>query len=211
MLKYINHKIKEGVCRFLCPNCEEEWQYFCVRHVLSASKTKDELETIDTSVNENYLNRKPGVQQCPFCQCFCERNKNSTFLNKNWVRCLMCSKNEGRNVEYCWSCLKPWRGDKRGCGNAGCDGKDSRIKYLSSCETKTIGLVAGVPSVRACDECGALINHADKCKHMKCRCGYEFCFVCLKPKNRQSCSFPCGSYNTPCNVAPRQTSVKEIF
>jgi hypothetical protein len=71
-----------------------------------------------------------------------------------------------------------------------------------------IGYLEGVkaPSIRACPSCGSLIEHGGQCKHMACKaCSKEFCFVCLRIRDGRSWS--CGSYDTACSVAPRQTTI----
>ena len=125
-------------------------------------------------MEEIYLIKKPGVQQCPFCHFHCEWQSNS-----NRVQCVVCTKKNGKPTEFCWQCLNSWKGGLLSCGNEECGSLESKLQLLQTCETNTIGAVPNVPSVRACVKCGALINHKEACKHMKCRCGYEFCFICL--------------------------------
>ena len=90
-------------------------------------------------------------------------------------------------------------------GNDDCSGEDKRLRILRNCPRKIIVGVAGCPSRRACPGCGMLIEHERDCKHMRCRCGKEFCFICLKPK--ESSGWTCGSYNTACKVAAVQTRI----
>ena len=90
-------------------------------------------------------------------------------------------------------------------GNEDCSGEDKRLRILRNCQRKTIVGVVGCPSLRACLSCGMLIEHVRACKHMRCRCGKEFCFICLKPK--EGTSWSCGRYNEACTVAPVQTKI----
>jgi len=83
-------------------------------------------------------------------------------------------------------------------------GGDPRVQMLQNCPNKD---VVGVytPSLRACPFCGALVEHIEACKHMNCpACSKAFCFICLK-KNEGG--WKCGSYNTKCTPAPRQTYI----
>ena len=83
-------------------------------------------------------------------------------------------------------------------------GSDPRVQMLQNCPNKD---VVGVytPSIRACPFCGALVQHTDACKHMNCpACSRAFCFICLK-KNEGG--WQCGSYNSKCTPAPRQTYI----
>lgn len=76
---------------------------------------------------------------------------------------------------------------------------------LRNCPRKTIFGVVGCPSLRACVSCGMMIEHVEACKHMRCRCGKEFCFICLKLK--EPSGWKCGSYNEACTVAAVQTTI----
>lgn len=210
--RYCNIVVDGGKFIFSCPNCDSGWQLFVVRHVLSAAMTPAELKTFNRQVNDNFIAGSMKIQPCPGCNNFLERDPKERFVNQNWVQCSLCTASKGRRFEFCWICQKPWKGDKQSCGNAGCTGKDSRMHHLQTCDTKTIGDVSGVPSVRCCVKCGTLINHTEQCKHMTCKCGHAFCFICLKPKKTDSetCEWLCGSWNSPCQVAPRQTKLFEM-
>lgn len=210
--RYCETVINAGRFIFACPSCQCGWQYFLVRHIMSTAMPTAEFEAFQKKVNENFLSSSPAIQECPTCGNYVRRDPSKHFLNKNWVLCPICTKREGSRVEFCWICRKPWIGDNNSCGNEGCNGKDPRINHLEKCDTKTIDKVCGVPSIRCCVKCGALINHKDKCKHMTCKCGYVFCFVCLKPKNigKENSEWQCGEYNDACQVAPRQTNLFEI-
>ena len=79
-------------------------------------------------------------------------------------------------------------------------GSDPRIKMLLECPNKDIGKVES-PSLRACPHCGALVQHTDACKNMKCpACKKDFCFICLN----KSGGYSCGNN---CRPANRQTSI----
>ena len=83
-------------------------------------------------------------------------------------------------------------------------GSDPRVQMLQSCPNKDVVGVS-TPSIRACPFCGALVQHTDACKHMNCpACSRAFCFICLK-KNEGG--WQCGSYNSKCTPAPRQTYI----
>lgn len=90
-------------------------------------------------------------------------------------------------------------------GNLACSGEDRRLRILRNCRRKEIVGVVGCPSLRACVSCGMLIEHVRACKHMKCPCGKEFCFICLKP--RENSGWKCGGYNEACTIAPVQTKI----
>jgi len=89
-----------------------------------------------------------------------------------------------------------------------CDkGAEGDIRTLKECSTKKIGDVEGCPDTRACPKCGLLITHTDACKHMACRCGCNFCFICLKTQDASG-KWQCGSYSAACPIAPRQSTIQ---
>src|SRR6218665_3014323 len=210
MEHYCNTVRDDGNFRFFCPNCKKEWQFFLVHHVLSAALSGEDLKTFAENINKNFFRTSPGIQQCPYCHNNCERDLRKKFWNKNRVVCPLCSARRKCEREFCWCCLKSWKGDMKSCGNEGCDGRDVRLHHLETCVLKQIGEVADVPSVRSCGRCGNLIYHNGGCKHMSCKCGYEFCFVCLKPMILEVCQWQCGGPYEKCPVAPRQTEIAEI-
>ena len=80
-------------------------------------------------------------------------------------------------------------------------GSDPRLQMLQNCPDKNIYGVT-TPSTRACVHCGALVQHIEACKQMKCLvCSKEFCFICLRKKDVDG--YKCGN----CKPAPRQTSI----
>lgn len=201
---------KKGKVAFTCPGCESNWQQSLVRQVLSATMTAEELKSFTEKVTSNFALDCPTYQSCPKCDNYITHDpqKAKGFRNKYWVRCPICTRNEGKGVEFCWVCLNPWKGDNLSCGNDACTGKDSRIQTLQTCGTKSIYNIHNVPIYRACVKCGGVIEHAGKCKHMTCNfCKCKFCFVCLKPRLEDAGQWQCGSFNSVCEVAPRQTSL----
>lgn len=188
--------VDAGKFQFICPyvdkttqvRCNKEWDYIEVRRF--AVLTKEEQKYFETKISENYLQKAMGIQECPGCKSYCERaNKKDKR-----VICKICTKKKGNRFEFCWSCLHEWKTsgvDK--CGNEECGGEDPRIRILRDSPLKD---VVGVqtPSCRACPQCGLLIEHTKACKHMVCRCGTQFCFICLKLKDSKK-GWQCGTYS----------------
>lgn len=205
--------VKGGHFLFTCPGCKSTWQHRPVCKALSTTLTTEELKSFTEKVTYNFALDCQTFQSCPKCENYITHDPQTAtgFRNKYWVRCPICTRKEQKNVEFCWVCLNPWRGDNSSCGNKTCTGKDPRIHKLQTCGTKSIGNVDDVPVYRACVKCGWLIEHTDNCKHMACKfCGCQFCFVCLKPQIENSEKWQCGSYNSVCEVAPRQTLLFHI-
>ncbi len=61
-----------------------------------------------------------------------------------------------------------------------------------------------VPSRRCCPKCFECGSYDQKCKYHRCKCGHNFCFICLKSK--QDCIRDYKSqYNLPCGNVAQQS------
>ena len=186
-----------------CCLCDQEWNMDTIRRYGGA--TDREVDVLRECMSLNYCQNAPNISDCPNCHNFCERIQESTRC----VVCRVCTKTKGKPYNFCWDCKKEWIGSPTNnrCGNDKCNAQEI-LETLKSCPETEIGYLKGVkvPSIRACPSCGSLIEHGGQCKHMTCRpCSKEFCFVCLRI--REGGSWSCGSYDTPCSVAPRQTTI----
>ncbi|XP_023692247.2 potential E3 ubiquitin-protein ligase ariadne-2-like [Paramormyrops kingsleyae] len=202
--------LDQGQYKFTCPalkdgsnqTCGKEWPYVEVRKMalLTDSEQRHFEETMAALAAANFHEYK----SCPGCQSSVER-KDLTNLS---VRCTVCTVVMGGTYEFCWQCLKQWKGPAPRsdcCKNEGCTNRD--LYLLQTC---SIAVLLGVqcPSIRACPTCGLLIEHKKEgCKNIICiRCKKEFCFICLKltPECQRTCR-----YSRLCSdgVAPRQTSM----
>uniref|UniRef100_A0A1I8I302 RING-type domain-containing protein n=1 Tax=Macrostomum lignano TaxID=282301 RepID=A0A1I8I302_9PLAT len=217
---YCRSLLDSGLYRFLCPwldpndsrvGCPVEWDFVVIRRL--AVLSDEERQEFERKISENYLRRAVNIQISRDAA-----NVNSVFsvatgsfkrvpelslllqarqLARSSRVCPACSSGGRQRFEFCWYCLNKWRSagtDK--CGNDICSGKDPRIAILAAAPVKEIVGVKDVPGRRACIHCGMIIEHVRSCKHMKCICGQEFCFICLKPKNSEG-NWQCGSFNAP--------------
>ncbi|XP_028330679.1 E3 ubiquitin-protein ligase RNF19A-like isoform X2 [Gouania willdenowi] len=150
------------------------------------------------------------LKECPGCNTSVARRELSNLS----VNCRVCTKRTGRVFEFCWQCLKEWKGSRPRadrCDNAGCC--NEALKTLQTCSVvkfENVKDISNCPSIRACPTCGALLEHSGKkCKNITCaRCNVEFCFVCLQ---LTSICLPTSNYHSPCAipVAPKQTSIPQ--
>ncbi|XP_072896970.1 uncharacterized protein [Hemitrygon akajei] len=205
-------RISEGHFKFHCPavidgteeGCGKEWSYVevCRHALLSVEERQDFEEKLATLAASSYCEYK----QCPRCGSNVER-KDETNIS---VTCSVCTAIDGIPFEFCWQCMKKWKGpaprsDK--CDNEGCI--NIQLETLKNCDTKTLPYsnIQDCPIIRVCPTCGLLIEHQDMCKYVVCmRCHLEFCFACLNTKAICSKS---SKYSRYCAipVAPRQTSI----
>ncbi|XP_060690237.1 uncharacterized protein LOC132821587 [Hemiscyllium ocellatum] len=179
--------LDQGQYKFFCPalkegtteKCGHEWPYDEVRKlaVLTAEEQQYFEETVAVLAAAEYCE----YQSCPGCSTFVERKD----LDNLSVRCIICTAEKRSVFEFCWQCLKPWKGPgprSDRCDNEGCT--NIELDTLRTCPLINLPdtVVTNCPSIRACPTCGRLLEHNQSgCKNIRCsRCFVEFCFVCLE-------------------------------
>ncbi|XP_072896975.1 E3 ubiquitin-protein ligase DDB_G0292642-like isoform X2 [Hemitrygon akajei] len=212
LTEYCRIRISEGHFKLHCPAliddtdevCGKEWCYVevCRKALLSVEERQDFEEKLAILAASSYCEYK----QCPRCGSYVGR-KDETNIS---VTCSVCTAIDGIPFEFCWQCMKKWKGpaprsDK--CDNEGCI--NIQLETLKNCDTKSLPYsnIQNCPIIRACPTCGLLIEHKEMCKYVVCiRCHVEFCFACLNTKAICSES---SEYSLHCAipVAPRQTSI----
>ncbi|KAI5104236.1 hypothetical protein C0J45_5862 [Silurus meridionalis] len=209
---YCRSLLDQGQYKFLCPalkqgieKCGAVWPYMEVRRIalLTQEEQNHFEETMAQLASAKYCEYNP----CPGCSSYVER----LDLTNLCVLCTICTSDTSERYEFCWQCLKMWKGpaprsDK--CDNSGC--VNPKLEKLSKCEDIILPQVENIkcPALRACPTCGNLVEHdTTGCKNIICnRCHIEFCFSCLRIT--EDC-LETSSYFIPCldGVAPRQTSI----
>ena len=178
-----------------CPakDCNVLWP---MAYIKKCGLSAEFFTTVSKNAFSNFCKHNSAVdfRQCPGCRSFCERINTSDKV----VRCGICSKRSGKAYDFCWKCSNPWSSSGHKCFL-------ERVQILANAPLKTTEYSkVECPSIRACPNCSALIEHADKCKHMACgECKQRFCFVCLSLFKDEK--WQCGRYSDKCPVAPRQT------
>ncbi|XP_050955359.1 uncharacterized protein LOC127156518 [Labeo rohita] len=202
---YCRIQLDEGKTELRCPLCNGLWSYTEVRKL--AKLTPEEQQYFEERLANNATRKTIDIKNCPGCDWIIERSDPSNLS----VQCTICSAKNKKTFEFCWQCLREWKGQRPRsdrCDNEGCSNKD--LDLLRDCATIMLPAVKNIecPAVRACPTCGLLLNHnTEQCKNIVCyRCKKEFCFLCLKltPDCRKT-----SSWFVPCSdgVAPRQTSI----
>lgn len=205
LTNYCRVQLGQGKAELRCPVCKKQWSYAEVRTL--AKLTPEEQQYFEETLGNNASRKIADIKNCPGCDWLIERSDSSNLS----VQCTICSVNKGKNFEFCWQCLREWKGQRPRsdrCDNDGCSNKD--LDLLRDCKTIILKRASNIecPAVRACPTCGLLLNHnTEQCKNIVCsRCDKEFCFVCLKLT--PDC-LKTSSWYIPCSdgVAPRQTSI----
>ncbi|XP_073688468.1 E3 ubiquitin-protein ligase RNF19B-like [Garra rufa] len=202
---YCKCQLNVGKSELRCPLCAELWPYIEVRKL--AKLTLEEKQYFEEVLASNAIRRLLDITNCPGCDWNIERLEPSSLC----VQCSICSANKGRMFEFCWQCLREWKGDQPRsdrCDNEGCSNRETNL--LRNCGTITLKDAGNIvcPAVRACPACGLLLNHnTNNSKSFMCfRCQFCFCFACLK--STSDCVKTSGYYQLCSDgVAPRQTSI----
>lgn len=143
--------------------------------------------------------------QCPGCNLLVSRKDKNNVC----VECSVCTERKGWTYAFCWQCRQEWKGPgprSDGCENVGCRNPLDILANCPSINFKDVKGVDNCPSIRACPNCGTLLEHNEQyCKSLTCtRCKTKFCFVCLSVT--QECLK--APYEKCLNgVAPRQTAI----
>ncbi|XP_078420726.1 putative E3 ubiquitin-protein ligase RNF144A-A [Cetorhinus maximus] len=201
----------QGHFTFHCPAvrentmqmCHKAWSYVEVRR--HALLNDEEQQYFEEKVSMLAAAQYCEYKWCPGCGSCVER-KDLTNLS---VKCIICTAEKGKCYEFCWQCMKEWKGQaprSDRCNNDRCT--NLQLEALQNSDTKALNCdIQNCPKIRACPTCGVLIEHKEMCKYMVCtRCHVEFCFACLQTKEiciKTSRYF--GACAKP--VAPKQTSI----
>ncbi|XP_067292722.1 uncharacterized protein [Pseudorasbora parva] len=202
---YCRVQLDQGKAELRCPKCNGLWSYTEVRKL--AKLTTEEQQFFEETLANNATKKIVDIKNCPGCDLVIERSDPSNLS----VQCTVCSAENKSTFEFCWQCLREWKGHQPRsdrCDNEDCTNKE--LDLLRDCGDIILKDAANIkcPAVRACPTCGMLIEHnTTLCKNIACtRCNKQFCFVCLKLTN--DCQ-DTSDYYIPCSdgVAPRQTSI----
>ncbi|XP_015247251.1 PREDICTED: probable E3 ubiquitin-protein ligase ARI8 isoform X2 [Cyprinodon variegatus] len=204
LTKWCIQLLEDGQNTFVCAvfGCDAVWPFEEVCKM--AQLTTQEIKYFKKTMAINASN----TRRCPGCMSHVARQNKLNLC----VGCKVCTAKKGRQYEFCWQCLREWKGPKprmSRCENEGCS--NTVLQTLQTCPDIVFDTVIGItgcPSIRACPTCGSLLEHKrNHCKHLTCpQCKVKFCFVCLK--TFAECSRTSG-ISAPCSsgVAPRQTVI----
>ncbi|KAL7374698.1 hypothetical protein ABVT39_005635 [Epinephelus coioides] len=163
--------LDEGECKFVCgqTGCDAEWPFEEVCKM--ALLTPEERDYFERKIFSNAAETFLDVKACPGCQSRLMR----ADLHDLSVQCPVCTARRRRAYQFCWQCLKKWKGPaprSDRCGNADCQDPLEILRNCPDITFKDVKGVTGCPSIRACPTCGFLVEHDKKqCKAVYCvRC-----------------------------------------
>jgi len=128
------------------------------KHIINESDVKavtDEKiqKAYEDQVRLEFAMRQKGYRHCPTKNC----NHYFIMSDKGAMDCPECKQ------RYCANCLKAPHGP-------GVDCRAEEDKANDEWKKK---------NTKVCAACKANIQKNDGCKHMTCKCGYQFCWACL--------------------------------
>lgn len=197
---WCERQLSQGKSRFECGACDATWTFGEVAALLSEETRRNFEKRLEKMTIINHR-----MKHCPGCSSLVMRPDQINLR----VRCPQCRAEKGIAFNFCWQCLKEWKGPtarSHHCDNEGCT--NEALETLRTCPQVELKRVERVkcPSVRACSTCGMLIKYnGEQCKKITCSsCKVKFCFLCLKTEAECSSSV---FKVCPSGVAPRQTSI----
>ncbi|XP_043701737.1 uncharacterized protein LOC122652130 [Telopea speciosissima] len=145
------------------------------------------VETMSQRIKESSIPVTEKIY-CPYPKCSALMSKsevleyatNVTGANQTGARkCIKC------HGLFCIDCKVPWHSNMT-CFNY------KRLNPYPRAEDAKLKFLATQKLWRQCVKCNHLIELAEGCFHMTCRCGYEFCYTCgAEWKNKKpTCSCP---------------------
>uniref|UniRef100_A0A1J3JZ79 RBR-type E3 ubiquitin transferase n=1 Tax=Noccaea caerulescens TaxID=107243 RepID=A0A1J3JZ79_NOCCA len=188
MKTYVEGKVESSEVPIRCP------QEQC-KHYLSAAECKLFLPVASFKSFEeaNVRNKNNGKIYCPYPNCSflldpseclspgrasASAGSSSQSENSCCVECPVCER------FVCVDCGVPWH-DSMSCEEFQFLPVDERYP-----DDITLHRLATYKRWRRCQQCRIMIELAQGCNHMTCRCGHEFCYCCGAEyrEGQQSCN-----------------------
>ncbi|KAL6967328.1 RBR-type E3 ubiquitin transferase [Sarracenia purpurea var. burkii] len=119
---------------------------------------------------------------CPYPRCSALMSKSEVLANTRLGGSSICKRCNGL---FCMNCKVPWH------SNMSCYAYKNLNPYTCAEDAKLKSL-ATRNLWRQCVKCNHMVELAEGCNHIYCRCGYEFCYTCgAEWKNKKAtCTCP---------------------
>ncbi|CAL5352841.1 unnamed protein product [Camellia sinensis] len=162
--KHVEVKLLQGMLP-KCPHdgCKTELKIESCKNFL----TSELYDLMSQRIKEYSI---PATQKiyCPYPKCSALMSKAEALVNTNNAGASMCERCRGL---FCMSCKAPWH------SNVSCN--DYKILNPYPCaEDAKLNSLARRNLWRQCVKCNHMVELAEGCNHIYCRCGYEFCYIC---------------------------------
>ena len=142
------------------------------------------IETWLTAYDLHFMDGISSTQSIPTDQ------QPIQYSDGRYITCPAC------HLSFCGLCRRPWKAYGR-----------KRISHtkISCCnferQTRTENdFVHDAIDARVCPGCGILTNRSSGCNHIRCSCGYEWCYVCECKWNSSHYSCVDGGHKGGCVI-----------
>ncbi|KAI4315978.1 hypothetical protein L6164_023999 [Bauhinia variegata] len=183
MKKHVEMKLLNGIMAS-CPHdgCKSEVKLESCKKILAPEL----VEVISQRIKESAIPVSEKVY-CPFPRCSALMSKHEVleytktcFVGAELLgarKCMKCLQ------FFCINCAVPWH------SSMNCHDYKRSNHYLQAEDTKMKSLAAS-RRWRQCVKCNHIVELAEGCYHITCRCGYEFCYSCgaVWKNKRATCS-----------------------
>ncbi|SPN97791.1 uncharacterized protein DNG_01303 [Cephalotrichum gorgonifer] len=168
-------------CHYYCRDCftrlvanalqnEQQWPPKCC---LNEIPFRTIYACIETDLRNTFQSRAREWSTPIGDRVYCHEPDCSVWLSPDLIDAARRVATCARNHATCAIC--------RGAAHDGSDCPDdpdlNRTNELAEAE-----------GWKRCARCRALVEHGEACQHMTCRCGYEFCYVCVRQWRTCSCT-----------------------
>lgn len=147
--------IEKNVAECKCPDCKV---VFSEQDLKKMGYDKTIVKLYLDKLHEQQLLTDPEIRHCPTRDC---NNMFKPTQGQEYVNCKRCGGH------YCAHCLLN-HPKSVSCKIAG--------KMKAQSETTPLNNL----NIKQCPQCKFGIERIDGCNHIKCKCGYAFCWNCLK-------------------------------
>ncbi|CRG95266.1 IBR domain protein, putative [Plasmodium gallinaceum] len=171
----LNEDFEENVIQKKCMDTEckelikkEDWKQICDEKLYE----KYEKILLNIYINKNYNLKKCPNKNCDYIIESIMLKNNNVICKCGYNFCFICSYEFHRPVTC--SIIKKWYDLEKK--------DDNNIKWINI-------------HTKKCPNCNGSIEKTSGCMHMKCICGYDFCWLCLEEwKNHKGGFYKCNKY-----------------
>ncbi|CCW62669.1 unnamed protein product [Phytomonas sp. EM1] len=185
---------------FRCPmdGCAELVGAQCLREMFSTQEESPLCSRIEQHLLSNYVDTSPRLSWCPNekgCEGIIYTPK--ALSSRESVECNVCG------LRFCFHCKKMPHSP------AFCDQVQQWTQKLDK-GAHTAGFV--LTHTKGCPNCNVRIEKSHGCNHMTCKCGHEFCWMCMgRWSDHKQDFFSCSNAKQPEEVTKNKKNDEIYF
>ncbi|KAK7251257.1 hypothetical protein RIF29_34294 [Crotalaria pallida] len=173
---YIDTKINEGLDKCLALKCPNPSCTIAVDgDMIHQFASEPNRNKYDQFLLRSYVEKNKNMKWCPGPDCEFAIVFQPNGVNKKLDVSCLC------HYSFCWNCGEDAHSP------VDCEIVSLWLKKVS--ESKNINWI--LKYAKQCPKCKIPIEKNEGCMHMKCKCGFQFCWLCLRDWfqcDRKSCN-----------------------